>query len=211
MDTEEIYGRLNFLERELVEEILKVSINKVIQSDVEIIRDGQYIKQLPIIISGTVNVFNQVDTRKLLLYHIRPSQSCIMSFSAAIYNTPSMISAITIEPCQILLAPVDQINRWMTRYPRFNRLFFDLYHIRYLELLETINNLIFMNLDQRIIKYLNEKSKISGSKILYLRHHEIARDLGTAREVITRILKKLEIEQKIEQTEKGIKILNSGD
>ncbi len=211
MESGLIASLLSFLERDLIQEIISIAPVKEIGADAQLIREGQFIQQLPIILQGSVKVYSQVETKELLLYYIRPSQSCIMSFSAAIYNSPSMISAVTMEPCKILLVPVSKVNAWILKYPGFNRLFFDLYHDRYIELLDTINHLLFTTLDQRILKYLLDKANISGAYTLALRHHEIARDLGTAREVVTRILKKLESDGKIKQTEKGIRILVSGD
>jgi CRP/FNR family transcriptional regulator len=206
-----ILNRLSFLEKELVEEMSQVGKMAQIDSNTIIIREGQYIKHLPIIMEGIVRVFSKFEDKELLLYYIRPEQSCIVSFDAAIYNRPSTIYAVTEAPSKILLIPSGSIKGWIAKYPRFNQLFFDLYHSRYIDLLDTINQLIFHTLDQRILKYLEEKTRIMKSDTINIRHHQIARDLGTAREVVTRIVKKLETEGKIEQSTSGIKLLAFGD
>jgi CRP/FNR family transcriptional regulator len=154
-----------------------------------------------------VKVYSQYDDKELLLYYIKPKQSCIISFAAATYNQPSKIFAITEEDSKILLLPTNKIGEWIFRFPRFSQLFFDLYNQRYLDLLDTINQLVFQALDQRILSYLIEKSELLDSDIIKITHRLIANDLGTAREVVTRVVKKLEKEQKIIQTADGIKIL----
>ena len=96
---------------------------------------------------------------------------------------------------------------WTHQYPAFNTLFYDLYNSRYSELIDTLNQLIFQKLDGRLFEYLKEKSRVKSTKQLDLRHREIAQELGTSREVITRVLKKLEKEGKIRQRENGIEII----
>jgi len=202
---------LSFLEGDLVDQIIKCSEVELFKKGTVLIREGQYLKQLPVILEGAVKVYSQHDDKELLLYYIIPKQSCIISFSAATYNSSSIISAITEMDSEVLLLPVDKVSEWAKVYPRFNQLFFDLYHQRYLDLLETINQLVFNRLDQRLFLYLKDLSFQLKTDMLNIRHHEIAKDLGTAREVITRTIKKLEKEQKIKQTSDGIKIFTIGD
>lgn len=211
INDESIRQNLSFLEKELVNDIMQFSLLDSFESETILIREGQYLKHLPVIIDGLVKVYSQYDARELLLYYIKPNQSCIISFAAASYNEPSQIFAITEVKSKILLIPTDKIAEWKSLYPRFNQLFFDLYHTRYLDLLETINQLVFKKLDQRIITYLNEIVSYTHSEFIKVQHHKIAKDLGTAREVVTRILKKLEKEGKIIQSRDGIKILDPGD
>lgn len=202
---------LAFLEHELKERILEESVFDTFPGDTILIRDGQYLKHLPVIVDGMVKVYSQYDDKELLLYYIKPKQSCIFSFTAAIYNKPSKIFAITEEESKILLLPTKKIGEWAFKFQRFNQLFFDLYHLRYLDLLDTINQLVFKTLDQRILSYLLERSNLMNKTIIPIRHRQIANDLGTAREVVSRVLKKLEKEKKVIQTSEGIKILVSGD
>ena len=145
------------------------------------------------------------------MYYIKAKQSCIVSFAAATYNQPSDIYAITESESKILLLPSSKIVSWTNKYPRFNKLFLGLYHQRYLDLLETVNQLVFKNLDQRVLSYLSKLSKENGPAHINIRHHEIARDLGTAREVVTRVIKKLEKEKKVIQSSNGIELLQAGD
>ncbi len=204
---EAVKNSLAFLEHELVESILSESISDTFPKNTVLIREGQYLKHLPVIIDGVVKVYSQFDGKELLLYYIKPKQSCIVSFTAAIYNKPSKIYAVTDAESKIALLPTKKVEEWTYRFPRFNQLFFDLYHQRYLDLLDTINQLVFTTLDQRIMKYLDEKSKLTNTDIISVPHRLIASDLGTAREVVSRVIKKLEKDQKVVQTSEGIKIL----
>ena len=211
INDEHVKETLSFLEKDLIDQILKYSELSSFPTDVVLIREGQYLKHLPVILDGIVKVYSQHDDKEMLLYYIKPQQSCIISFAAATHNKPSMISAVTETESKILLLPTTKISKWTSSFPRFNQLFFDLYHQRYLDLLETINQLVFNTLDHRIYVYLKELSRNTSAEFLDIRHHKIAKDLGTAREVVSRVLKKLERENKIMQVAKGIKVFTHGD
>lgn len=197
----------NLLGPDLTDEFMKHAELGEFDSQTTLIREGQYLKQLPVILKGTVKVYSQFDGKELLLYYIRPNQSCIISFTAALYNQPSKIFAVTEEPTRLLLLPAGMIDSWTKKYDKFNKLFFDMYHLRYLDLLETINQLVFKKLDERLMNYLQQKAVLTGISEIQMSHREIARDLGTAREVISRTLKKLEKEKKVMQIHGGLKIL----
>lgn len=196
---------------ELLSAIESNSTIKTIPKNFEILRQGQYIGAVPVVLKGLIKVFTRYEEKELLLYYIKPNESCIMSFAASLKNEPSKIFAITEEETEVLLLPVEKIPDWIKQYPGLNTLFYEQYNLRYSELLDTINHILFDKLDARLLKYLQEKSSLIYSNILSLSHREIANELGTAREVISRLLKKLESEGSIEQTEQGIKIIGSGD
>jgi CRP/FNR family transcriptional regulator len=130
-----------------------------------------------------------------------------MSFAAGLKNEPSNVYAETEEDATALLIPIDKIRGWINEYPELNALFFQQYNVRYGELLETIQDVMFNKMDKRLYDYLKEKSELLKSNPLKMSHRQIAGDLGTAREVVSRVMKKLENEGKVEQQTKGIKIL----
>lgn len=196
---------------DLVSAIESNSTVKTIPKNFEILRKGQYVGAIPLVLKGLIKVFTRYEEKELLLYYIKPNESCIMSFAASLKDEPSKIFAITEEETEVLLLPVEKIPDWIKQYPGLNTLFYEQYNLRYSELLDTINHILFDKLDVRLLKYLKEKSSLTYSDILSLSHREIANELGTAREVVSRLLKKLESEGSIEQTEQGIKIIGSGD
>ena len=174
---------------------------------VQLFREGQYVKVVPIVLDGLVKVYTQTDQKELLLYFIKPRESCIMSLSAVMHNDPSKIFALSEEKSTLLLIPAEKISQWLKEFPTLNTLFYQQYDQRYAELIETIQQLLFNRLDHRIYEYLVELSRLKGTRILDIRHRQIAQDLGTAREVITRTLKKLEKEGRLRQEEGGIRLL----
>lgn len=206
LDSTEIQKYLPGFDADLLEEIAAHGLVKEVPPGVEILREGQYIKSVPIVLEGLVKVFTRQGDKELLLYYIGTTQSCIMSFSSGLSSSPSRIFAITEEPSLLLLLPADKLTVWVKRYPPLNELFFHQYNLRYTEMLDTINALLFGRLDDRLYHYLVEKSRLKGEKVLDIRHKQIAAELGTAREVITRVLKRLEQEGKIRQVAGGIEI-----
>jgi CRP/FNR family transcriptional regulator len=196
-----------YLNTELIDEIVSASILKEIPGDSTILRAGQYVKVIPIVTHGLIKVFSRHDEKDLLLYYIRPNESCIMSFAASLKNEPSRIYAVTEEDTTAILLPVDKIDRWIKQYPDFNSLFFQQYNLRYSELLDTISHLLFNKMDQRLYDYLIKKHQLTKKNPMKISHRQIANDLGTAREVISRVMKKLEGEGKVKQHTSSIEII----
>jgi CRP/FNR family transcriptional regulator len=178
-----------------------------IQADTEILREGQYVKVIPLVLEGLVKVFTKYEDKELLLYYIQPNESCVMSFTASLKNEPSKVYAITDENCKLLLLPVDKVAQWIGEFPDLNNLFFQQYNLRYSDLLETINQLLFDKMDKRLLDYLKEKVALTKKNPLKISHRQIASELGTAREVISRVMKKLEQEAKVKQLSTTIELL----
>ena len=120
-----------------------------------------------------------------------------MSFSAGLENGKSKVMAIAGEDTTAIIVSIENVKIWLKKYPSINTLFYKLYNQRYEELLTTINDIVFLKLDKRVYEYLKNKLDVSKTDNIKLKHREIADDLGSSREVITRVLKKLEIENKI--------------
>jgi CRP/FNR family transcriptional regulator len=200
---------LSFLKPDLVDKILNASKLKEIPKGTEILREQQYVKVLPIIVSGLVKVYSKFDHKELLLYYIEPEQSCVMTFYAALKNTPSKVYATTEEDSKILLLPVQYLPEWLNEYPGFNELFYNQFNLRYSELLDTIKHLLIDKMDKRLYDHLNKKLKLINKDSIKMSHSQLANELGTAREVISRVLKKLETDNKIVQNSGEIRIINS--
>lgn len=198
---------LSFLTPELLQQVLQSSTIKDIPKGTEILREEQYVKELPIVIEGLVKVYSRFDEKELLLYYIEPAQSCIMTFYAALKNTASKVYAVTEEKSKILLIPVQFLPAWLRDYPAFNELFYNQFNLRYTELLDTIGHLLLDKMDKRLYDHLKKKTLLMNEDFIKMSHNQIANELGTAREVVTRVLKKLENEGKIEQNSTGIKII----
>ncbi len=206
-DIEIIKKSFSFLGDDALNQLLEIGTIQAIPKGAEILREGQYVKVVPLVIEGLIKVYTKQEDKELLLYYIQPEESCIMSFSSSLTNEPSKVYAVTESDTKALLLPATQMNKWIKQYPNLNTMFFGMFKLRYADLLDTINHIIFNKLDQRILLYLKDKSKLISSKVISITHKQIANELGTAREVVSRILKKLEKEGLILQLQEGIKLL----
>lgn len=198
---------LSFLRPELVDQIARESAVEKFPKGTEILREQQYVKVLPIVISGLVKVYSRFDEKELLIYYIEPAQSCVMTFYAALKNTPSKVFAKTEQDSEILLIPVRLLPSWLKEYPDFNELFYNQFNLRYSELLDTIGHLLLNKMDTRLLEHLRRKSDLLESRSIKMSHSQIANELGTAREVVTRVLKKLETEGKVIQDSGEIRVI----
>ncbi len=201
---EKIKAKLAFLGNDLAEEILAESKIMDIPKDTIILDSGQYVKVLPIVISGLVKVFSKYEDKELLLYYLEENETCIMSYMASLKNTPSKVLARTEEDTQLLAIPASKIDFLSNKYPRFSSLFHNQYDKRYTDLLDTINHLIFDKLDVRVYDFLKKKAEMLKQDTIKITHKQIASELGTAREVVSRIMKKIEQDGLISFVDGGI-------
>ena len=206
IDNHFIEKKFSYLGKDFITELLNHSIIKEIPANRELVREGQYVKFIPIVLNGLIKVFTQFEEKELLLYYIRPEQSCIMSFSSCINNDKSKIVAITEEESTVLIIPSGKIAKWLIEYPKINRLFYQQYDLRYSELIDTIHQMLYYKLDKRLHDYLSEKVQITGKNPIKISHKEIANDLGTAREVVSRLVKKLEKQNILKQNHDSIEL-----
>ncbi len=207
IDLNTLQKKLPFLEQDLLTQILDKSQEVVIPAQQQIVREGQYIKTIPIVLDGLLKVIKGNGEKDLLLYYIKPGDSCIMSFAFGLSNEPSNVSAFTETETQLLLLNADDVKLWLIRFPTLNKLFLDLYNDRYRDLIDTISVLTYEKLDQRLWQYLQNRARVLHTKDLKITHREIANDLASSREVISRLLKRLESEGLISSGHDGIKVL----
>ncbi|MCZ4409091.1 Crp/Fnr family transcriptional regulator [Cryomorphaceae bacterium 1068] len=191
---------------ELKKEVLMHSIEKEVPAGTELLRDGQYVKLIPLVLSGMLKVSSHFEERDLLLYYIRPAESCVMSFTCVIKDEVAFGTAVAEEDSKLLLMPADKVTKWALRYPEMNRLFLDQYSLRYTELIDTLHQYVFRNLDARLLSYLKKEVELKNENPLKISHREIASDLGTVREVISRLMRKLEKEGHIHQIGNSIQV-----
>jgi CRP/FNR family transcriptional regulator len=183
----------NLFKTLLSDDVSKYAIIKVFDSGETIISEEAFIKSVPIVLDGSIKVMRtDPDGRELLLYYIRPKESCIMSFLGALHNEKSKVKAIAEETTTLLLIPPDKSAEWISKYPEWADFMFKLYHRRFEELLEVINSMAFDKLDQRLERLLKQKEDLHRSKIIQTTHQQLADELGTTREVISRLLKQME-------------------
>ncbi len=192
---------------ELKAEIVEHGVQKSIPAGTEILREGQYLTVVPFVLNGLFKVYKQHEDKDLLLYYIQKGESCIMTFSSNLKNEPSKVVAVAEQDTDLLLLPNEKVSYWMKNFPEFSLVFFDLYNLRYTDFIDTLDHVIFDKMDKRLLDYLVEKSSLTKNNPIKIAHRQIASELGTAREVVSRIIKKLETEGRLLQVKEGIKIL----
>lgn len=194
---------------EIREKLKKYGITKKFSEDDIILNENAYIKAIPIVINGSIKVMRtDEDGREILLYYIRPGESCIMSFLGGIHNDTSKVIAIAEEPTEILFIPIDKVNELIREYPEWLDYIFRLYHRRFEELLEVVNAVAFKKMDERLLAFIKKKSEMTNNKVINVTHEQLANELGTVRVVISRLLKQIEEEGLVELGRNKITLVN---
>ena len=164
----------------------------------DMIREGQYIKSFPLLLEGAVRVCRKDDEgRELLLYYLNPGDVCVMALTCCMGHTKSNIRAVTESIVTYIQIPIPCLDLWMAQFQSWKEFIMYAYRKRFDELLETIDSIAFKNMDERLIKFFSDRYRTSGISIYSGTHQEIAYLLNTSREVVSRLLKKLEHDKKI--------------
>ncbi|WP_299249627.1 Crp/Fnr family transcriptional regulator [uncultured Aquimarina sp.] len=201
------YGHL--FENELLEEINNVAMFKEVSEGIELIKPGSYIKSMPLIISGAIKILREDhDGDELLLYFLERGDTCAMTLSCCIGHHKSEIKAIAETDAKLIMIPVGKMEEWTAKYKSWRNFVFESYHKRLMEAIETIDSIAFLKMDERLLKYLKDKTKVNNENVVNNTHQEIAYDLHTSRVVISRLLKKLEVEGKIKLNRNSIEIIS---
>lgn len=178
---------------ELVEKLYKYSIQKNYEAGSIILNENSHIHSIPIVTKGMMKVIRtEEDGREILLYYIKAGESCIMSFLGGLHHETSKVKAEVEEEAEILFLPMDKVSLFIKEYPQWLDYIFRLYHKRFEELLEIVNAIAFKKVDERMLALLHKKTEITGNRALNITHEQLANELGTARVVVSRLLKQLE-------------------
>ncbi len=209
MDSTEILRYLDRLrDHKLKTLLVQTGIVQHFETGVELLRTGQFIKVVPIVLQGSLRVLREDESgRELLLYFIRPGESCIMTLFAVRQNKPSMVRAVVDEPVELLLLPVEMVYRDLGSHRDWVDFTFSLFQQRYEELLGIINDIAFNRVDDRLLDLLRTRSQLSPNREINATHQQLADELGSAREVVSRLLKKLESEGIIETARGRIRFI----
>lgn len=171
-------------------------------------QEDSYIKAIPLVLNGSLKVMRtDTDGHEILLYYIVPGESCIMSFLGGIHNETSKIKAIVEEDAEILFIPVEKASEWVKKFPEWSDFIFRLYHKRFEELLTAVNAIAFHKLDTRLLQLLKQKAELYQSKEIKITHQQLADELGTAREAVSRVMKQMENEGLVQLSRNKITLL----
>src|SRR5690554_1325446 len=178
---------------ELVDKLQQYSIQKTYEAGDIILNENAHIRSIPIVTKGTLKVIRtEEDGREILLYYIKAGESCIMSFLGGMHQETSKVKAEVEEDAEILFLPIEKVSLFIKEYPQWLDYIFKMYHKRFEELLEIVNAIAFKKVDERLLDLLEKKSEVMDTDIIQITHEQLANELGTARVVVSRLLKQLE-------------------
>lgn len=206
-DLKKHYG--HFFENELINEINEVAVFKEIPEGFVLIESGSFIKSMPLLISGAIKILREdPDGNELLLYFLESGDTCAMTLSCCMGHTKSKVRAIAEFDTKLAMIPVQKMEEWTGKHKSWRNFVFESYHNRLMEMLDTIDSIAFLKMDERLLKYLNEKVKLANDHILHITHQQIAYDLHSSRVVVSRLLKKLENLKRIKLHRNNIEVLD---
>ena len=180
---------------EIKEKLSAYGSAKIFSEGDIILNENAYINAIPIVTRGSVRVMRtDEDGREILLYYIKAGESCIMSFLGGMHHDTSKVKAVAEEETEILFLPIDKVSLLIKEYPEWLDYIFRLYHKRFEELLEVVNAVAFKKMDERLLNFIKKKCNLTNSRTLNVTHEQLANELGTARTVVSRLLKQMEDE-----------------
>ncbi len=195
-------------EEKLLEEIDQVSQLRSFEEGEILIDFGDYIKSMPLLLSGAIKILREdFDEGELLLYFLEKGDTCAMTMACCLGETKSEIRAVAETKGKVVMIPVGKMEEWLGKYKSWRNFVFNSYNDRLKEMLSAIDNLAFMNMDERLYNYLLDKAQINKTNSIQNTHQEIAYDLHTSRVVISRLLKALENEGKIKLHRASIELI----
>ncbi len=200
------YGYL--FEPELLQEIDSIGVYRKIRQGEQLMDIGEPITHMPLLLTGAIKILREDEKGdELLLYFLEKGDSCAMTFSCCMGKKKSEIRAVAESDVELLMIPVEKMQLWMGQYTTWQHYILDSYHTRMMELLETVDTLAFMKMDERLLKHLQDKAKVNHDDMVQTTHQEIALDMHTSRVVVSRLLKKLENEGKIQMYRNQIRVV----
>jgi CRP/FNR family transcriptional regulator len=203
----QLFKALNITEDFLKEEIMNVGVLQKTPKNTFIIEQEKYIKWLAIVISGKVRVWQESEDREILIYYVTPIDTCVLSLSASFKDCKSIVNAKTEVDSVIIKIPVRYVSEWNYKYKSWNNFTTNSFIFSYEHLLQSYKKLAFNKIDKRLLEYLKQYSKSNNSSIIEISHNQLAKEIGTTREVISKILKQFELSGLVKLLFKKIELL----
>ncbi len=181
-----------FTDPALLAEIGRATRTKSIAKDEVLMSPGDKIVFIPIVQSGVLRIIRENDEGKeIFLYHLYPGQTCAMAINCCQAHKESAVRAVAEDDTEVLLIPVDMVEHWM-KYDQWKTFVNSTYSQRFAELIEVIDLIAFNNMDKQVMHYLNERARATGSNTLAITHQQVADELHTHREAVSRLLRTME-------------------
>jgi len=196
------------LEEALIDEVISIGRLKRVTEGQLLISPDEPGKEMPVVLKGLLKVMRRESgDHEIFLYFLEGGQTCAMSISCCLEGKAMALRVIAEEDSDLWMIPTAYLDTWIVKYPSFRRFVFNSYQDRFNELIGTLDTVVFSKMDERVFRYLLDKKQATGSYVIEKTHEQIAKELNTSRVVVSRILKKLEKEDKIEQYRNRIEVL----
>ena len=181
-----------FSDKALCDEIGKNARFHSFEKDAVLMQAGDSIVFVPIVQEGVLRIIRQnEEDEEVFLYHLYPGETCALSVNCSHTRRKSMVKAIAEDATDVVLIPAQQVDDWM-RYPQWKNFIDQTYAKRFVELIEVIDLIAFSNMDRQVLHYLEERARALQSNQIIITHQQIADELHTQREVISRLLRAME-------------------
>ncbi|WP_346883429.1 Crp/Fnr family transcriptional regulator [uncultured Algibacter sp.] len=199
----------HIFDNQLINDIENVGVLTTFSKDDIIIDINQPLKHIPLLLSGNIKILREDNNgNELLIYFLEAGETCTMSLTCCLGTTKSKIRAVAEKDSTLMMIPVQNMQTWFHNNSSWRNFILETYQNRFEEMLETIDNIAFMKMDERLYKYLINKTVLHASKTIIVKHQDIAEDLHTSRVVISRLLKQLENDGKIKLSRNKIDVLS---
>ena len=194
---------------ELLNEICEVGEFTTLKRGGLLIDIDDELKHIPLILKGTIKISRKENDKELALYFLERGDTCAISFANCLHKNKSVFKGVVEDDAEMILLPIDRIEKWLVTYESWRHYIIDSYHFRLLEMVDSIDTLAFLKMKERLLKYLKNKAKVSKESVLGITHQEIAQDLNTSRVVITRLIQDLHDEGVIFSTRNKVRVLTT--
>lgn len=200
----------NLSEQELLQEISEIGQIVSFKEGEDIITTGKYIKRIPLLINGAIKVLrNDGDGHEVFLYFINKGQTCAVSLACCVNHKKSNIRAVAETDCEFVSIPIEFLQKWNKKYESWRNFMLLTYQNRFDEVMTALDSIAFSKLDERLLSYLEGKAKVHGENFVQATHQKIAEELNTSREVVSRLLKRMEEDGYVELSRNKVTILNT--
>ncbi len=180
-------------ETELADEIEVAGEYKTFKANEVLMRKGQFIRNTMLVLNGLIKIYREDDDgNEFLMYYLKPGEACALSMVCAAKHEASPIMAKTVVETEVMMVPVDMMSEWVAKYKSWYLFVIETYRTRFDELLITLDNVAFRSMDERLEFYLKRARDVQQTNMIEISHQEIANELNSSREVISRLLKKME-------------------
>ena len=205
----QLYQIFPQFDKDLISHLEKISEEVDFEEGDVLMRSGQYFKNSLLILDGRVKLYREGDDgEEFFLYYLERGSACALSMICATKNETSAIKAKAMSPVKALAIPIQYMDGLMKDYRQWYYFVLETYRARFEELLEVIDQVAFHSMDEKLEFYLKRQFESYGGHKITVTHQEIAEDLNSSREVISRLLKKMESQKKISVSRNEISRLN---